>query len=290
MPSISRSEMADEYGLTLSFLNSNKEIRAIFNKAVAQTWDPARFQAAVRNTNWYKKTSEPWRQAQVLKKTDPATYEQRLSQVRARLTLMSAEYGAKMSAGTFDRFANQVFAQGWDDNQVRQHLAGYIQYRDGRLLGQAGQWEQEIRQHMRDMGVMWTDKTIQHSVRRMVQGNLTVQDIISQVNESAKGKYQHLADRITQGETLYDIASPFIQQIGQVLEINPESLSVDDPLIQKAMDYVPNGDKPGTHRTMTLSEFGNTLRRDPRWKATDNAKSTASTVLRSLGEAFGKSV
>lgn len=290
MPSISRSEMADEYGLTLSFLNSNKEIRAIFNKAVAQTWDPARFQAAVRNTNWYKKTAEPWRQAQVLKKTDPATYEHRLQQVRARMTLMMAEYGAKMSAGTFDRFANQVFAQGWDDNQVRRHLAGFIEYRDGRLLGQAGQWEQEIRSHMRDMGVMWTDKTIQHSVRRMVQGNLTVQDIISQVNESAKGKYQHLADRITQGETLYDIASPFIQQIGQVLEINPESLSVDDPLIQKAMDYVPNGDKPGTHRTMTLSEFGNQLRRDPRWKATDNAKATASTVLRSLGEAFGKSV
>lgn len=290
MPSISRSEMADEYGLTLSFLNSNKEIRAIFNKAVAQTWDPARFQAAVRNTNWYKKTSEPWRQAQVLKKTDPATYEQRLSQVRARLTLMSAEYGAKMSAGTFDRFANQVFAQGWDDNQVRQHLAGYIQYRDGRLLGQAGQWEQEIRQHMRDMGVMWSDKTIQHSVRRMVQGNLTVQDIISQVNETAKGKYQHLADRIEQGETLYDIANPFMQEIGQILEINPETLSVDDPLIKKAMDYVPNDDKPGTHRTMTLSEFGNQLRRDPRWKATDNAKATASTVLRSLGEAFGKSV
>jgi hypothetical protein len=282
--------MADEYGLTLSFLNSNKEIRAIFNKAVAQTWDPARFQAAVRNTSWYKKTAEPWRQAQVLKKTDPATYEHRLSQVRSRLTLMMAEYGAKMSGGTFDRFANQVFAQGWDDNQVRRHLAGFIEYRDGRLLGQAGQWEQEIRGHMRDMGVMWTDKTIQHSVRRMVQGNLTVQDIISQVNESAKGKYQHLADRITQGETLYDIASPFIQQIGQVLEVNPESLSVDDALIQKALDYAPNDDKKGFHRTMTLSEFGNTLRRDSRWKATDNAKATASTVLRSLGEAFGKSV
>jgi hypothetical protein len=41
---------------------------------------------------------------------------------------------------------------------------------------------------------------------------------------------------------------------------------------------------------MTLSEFGRELRRDPRWKATDNAKQTASNVLRSLGESFGKSV
>ena len=290
MPEISRSEMAAEYGLTLSFLNSNKELRALFNKAVKQTWDPARFQAAVRNTNWYKKTAEPWRQAQVLEKTDPATYEQRLAQVRARVTMMMSEYGAKMSAKTFNRFAEQVFRQGMDDNQVRRHLAGFIQYRDGRLLGQAGQWEQEIRQHMRDMGVMWTDKAIKRSVSRMVQGTLTVQDIISQVNETAKGKYSHLAKRIEQGETLYDIAAPYMSEIGEILEINPETLTVDNPLIKKALDYVPNGDKPGTHRTMTVSEFGRELRRDPRWKATDNAKQTASNVLRSLGESFGKSV
>src|SRR5690606_40980145 len=100
MPEISRSEMAAEYGLTLSFLNSNKELRALFNKAVKQTWDPARFQAAGRNTNWYKKNAEPWRQAQVLEKKDPATYEQRLAQVRARDTMMMSEYGEKRSEKT----------------------------------------------------------------------------------------------------------------------------------------------------------------------------------------------
>jgi hypothetical protein len=287
MPEISRSEMAAEYGLTLSFLNSNKELKALFDKAVKQTWDPARFQAAVRNTRWYKKTAEPYRQAQVLEKTDPATYKQRLSQVRARIRLMATEFGAQMSSRTFNFVAENAFRQGMDDNQVRRVLANYVRYNDGRLLGQAGQWEQEIRQHMRDQGIMWTDKTIKRAVSNMVRGSTTVQDVISRVNESAKSKYAHLADRIEQGETVYDIASPFIQEMSEILEVNPESVTVNNSLVKKALDFTA-GD--GKHRTMTLSEFGRELRNDTRWKNTDNAKTAASDLLRSLGESFGKSV
>jgi hypothetical protein len=281
--------MAAEYGLTLSFLNSNKELKALFDKAVKQTWDPARFQAAVRNTRWYKKTAEPYRQAQVLEKTDPATYKQRLSQVRARIRLMATEFGAQMSSRTFNFVAENAFRQGMDDNQVRRVLANYVRYNDGRLLGQAGQWEQEIRQHMRDQGIMWTDKTIKRAVSNMVRGTTTVQDVISRVNESAKSRYKHLASRIDQGETVYDIASPYMQEIGEILEINPETLTVKNNLIQRALDYADPTAK-GQHRTMTMAEFGRALRRDPRWRKTDNAKTAASDLLRSLGEQFGKSV
>src|SRR5690606_38042734 len=287
MPEISRSEMAAEYGLTLSFLNSNKELKALFDKAVKQTWDPARFQAAVRNTKWYKRTAEPYRQAQVLEKTDPATYKQRLSQVRARIRLMATEFGAQMSNRTFNFVAENAFRQEMDDNQVRRVLANYVRYNDGRLLGQAGQWEQEIRQHMRDQGIMWSHKAIKRAVSNMVRGSTTVQDVISRVNESAKSKYAHLADRIEQGETVYDIASPFIQEMSEILEVNPESVTVNNSLVKKALDFTAND---GKHRTMTLSEFGRELRNDVRWKNTDNAKTAASDLLRSLGESFGKSV
>lgn len=284
MPEINKAEMAAEYGLTLSFLNSNKELKRLFDQAVKNTWDPARFQAAVRNTQWYKKTAEPYRQAQVLQKTDPATYRQRLSQVRARVRLMATEFGATLNGKAFDQLAERVFQMGMDDNQVRRQLGQYVKYSDGRLLGQAGQWEQEARQHMQDMGITWNDKTIRRVVSNMVRGDITIQDVISRVNEQAKSKYRHLADRIDQGETVYDIASPYMQEIGEILEINPESITLKNSLIKKALDQ---RDEKGNSRTMTLSEFGDTLRKDSRWRNTQNAQEVAAQTTRDLLSSMG---
>lgn len=291
MPEINQREMAAQYGLTLAFLNSNKELKSLFDRAVKNTWDPSRFQAAVRNTSWYKKTAEPYRQAQVLKKTDPATYNQRLNQVKARLRLLATEYGASIGGSEFGALAERVFNMGLDDNQVRQQLGQYVKYSDGRLLGQAGQWEAEMRQHMQDMGISWGNKAVKSAVSRMVTGHTTIQDAISRMNEQAKSKYAHLASRIDQGETVYDIASPYIQEIGEILEQDPQAITLKNPLIQKALDHRGDGkDGKDEHRTMTLSEFGDTLRKTTKWRSTDNAKAQAATTLRSLGEFFGQAV
>jgi hypothetical protein len=279
--------MAAEYGLTLAFLNSNKELKGLFDRAVKNTWDPTRFQAAVRNTNWYKRTAEPYRQAQVLKKTDPATYGQRLNQVRARLRLLATEYGASIGGKEFGNLAERVFQMGLDDNQVRRELGEYVKYSDGRMLGQAGQWEAEMRQHMQDMGISWGNKAVKSAVTRMVTGSTTIQDALSRMNEQAKSKYAHLASRIDAGETVYEIASPYIQEIGEILEQNPESVTLKNPLIQKALDV--RGEKD-THRTMTISEFGDQLRQTTKWRTTDNAKAAASTTVRQLGQFFGQAV
>lgn len=285
MPEINRQEMAAQYGLTLSFLNSNKELKALFDKAVKNTWDPARFQAAVRNTKWYKRTAEPYRQAQVLKKTDPATYKQRLDQVKARVRLMATEYGARI--GNVSDLAERAFQMGMDDNQIRRELAQYVKYTNGRMLGQAGQWEEELRAHMQDMGVYWGNKSVKNSISKMVAGSYTIQDALSRMNEMAKSKYAHLSRRIDQGETVYDIASPYIQEMAEILEVNPETITLKNPYLKKALDVT---DKDGSHRTMTLSEFGDTLRKSSQWKHTDNAKAAASETVRQLGQFFGQSV
>lgn len=287
MPEINRQEMAANYGLTLAFLNSHPELKNLFDKAVKNTWDPARFQAAVRNTDWYKRTAEPYRQAQVLKKTDPATYSQRLAQVKARLRLLATEYGAAIPGGQFGSLAERVFNMGLDDNQVRAELGQYIKYNDGRLMGQAGQWEAEMRQHMADMGISWSNKGIKNAVSRMVTGGTTIQDALSKMNEQAKGKYAHLASRIDAGETVYDIAQPYLQEYAEILEVNPDTLTLKNHLIQNALDV---RQKNGDHRTATIGEFGDTLRKTTSWRKTDNAKEQAATTARQLGQFFGQAV
>ena len=287
MPEINRSEMAANYGLTLAFLNSHPELKGLFDKAVKNTWDPARFQAAVRNTDWYKRTAEPYRQAQVLKKTDPATYSQRLAQVKARVRLMATEYGAAIPGGQFGELAERVFNMGLDDNQLRRELGQYVKYNDGRLMGQAGQWEAEMRQHMQDRGISWSTKGIKNAVSRMVTGGSTIQDALSKMNEQAKGKYAHLAARIDAGETVYDIAQPYLQEYAEILEVNPDALTLKNHLIKNALDV---RQKDGTHRTATIGEFGDQLRKTTSWRKTDNAREAAATTARQLGQFFGAAV
>jgi hypothetical protein len=77
---------------------------------------------------------------------------------------------------------------------------------------------------------------------------------------------------------VYDIASPYMQEIGEVLEMNPESITLKNSLIRKALDHA-DGDN---HRTMTLSEFNRELKNDSRWRGTQNAKDQAATATRDL--------
>ena len=57
MPALSDAELSAQYGFAMSVLNGNPELKALFQRAVAATYTPDRFQAELRGTQWYKKLS-----------------------------------------------------------------------------------------------------------------------------------------------------------------------------------------------------------------------------------------
>src|SRR5213594_195726 len=73
-PRLTPEELAASYGWAYGFLNSSPELKKLFGEAVKGGWEPGKFQAELRDTNWWKKNSETQRQAQVIKSTDPATW------------------------------------------------------------------------------------------------------------------------------------------------------------------------------------------------------------------------
>ena len=59
--------------------------------------------------------------------------------------------------------------------------------------------------------------------------------------------------------------------MASVLEVAPDSISLDDKTLRMAI---------GPEKEMSLYDFQRTLRNDPRWQYTDNARQeTSSTVL-----------
>lgn len=284
MPELSQAELASRYGLAMAVINSHPDLKRIFSKAVAQTWTPERFVAELRNTSWYKKHGESWRNAVIQKNSDPATYKANVDQVRTRVSMMASELGAVATSSTLAKMAENAYMFGWDDNQLRQNLSTYVKYTDGRMIGQAGQWEQELRQRAADQGVRLSDDWVRNQVKLSVGGKKTFEDAIRGVDEMAASAFPHLADRIRAGDTLADIADPYKQTMAQLLELNAESINLRDPMLRGAL---AKKDAKGQTVMATLYDFEQEVRNDKRWLKTNNAQdaamATTNRVLKDMG-------
>jgi len=286
VPALDNATLAASYGFAMAVLNGNSELKALFQRAVAATYTPDRFQAELRGTQWYKKTAENSRKAQILRAADPKTYASDVEQLRVRVSMMASELGASASLakGDLGGMVNHFFNYGYDDNQIRQSLSGLVQYTDGRLLGQAGQWETELRDYAQKQGITLSDPTILSYVRSAVGGKTTINDAMTAIRTTAASAYPHLAARMAAGETVADIADPYRQTMAKLLEMNPESLTVADPTIKRALQ---SKDPKGQPVLRTLYDFENDLRKDRRWNKTQNAQDQAMSTVNRVLQDFG---
>jgi hypothetical protein len=99
------------------------------------------------------------------------------------------------------------------------------------------------------------------------------------IRQTAKiGLPDNLAKLIDTGVDLDTIYSPYKRTMAAILEIPADSISLDDPVLRSAI---------GPDKPMTLFDFQRTLRKDPRWQFTDQAREEVSDaalrVLRDFG-------
>ena len=87
-----------------------------------------------------------------------------------------------------------------------------------------------------------------------------------------------IADLLNSGTDLEIIYQPYKSAMAQVLELNPNNISITDPALTKAI----SGDK-----TMTSYEFQRELRKDSRWQYTNNAREEVSDVALKVLRDFG---
>ena len=86
------------------------------------------------------------------------------------------------------------------------------------------------------------------------------------------------------GLTTKQAASPYIQSMASILEIDPNAVNLNDPTITKALTAV---NEQGAPAVVPLWQFERDLKKDERYKYTKNAQNeyigTGYDVLRTLG-------
>lgn len=287
-PKLSSAELAEQYGFVSSFLNSNKELKKLFQDAVSGGWSADKFQAKLRNTKWWKTHSKDEREWLLQLKADPATAKQEMSQAKVKTRQLANQMGMVMTKDIqkyLDKAAYNMVALGWDEGQLRYYLGQYVSFKGETLQGEGGETINEMREYAYSMGVQLGDSWYTDRARNVLRGVATIQDYKSEIMNKAKAAFPQWTKQIEAGQSVADIASPYMQSMAQILELPSGSVNLFDSTIKKALNYK----NPSTlqNEAKPLWQFENELRSDPRWKKTKNAQDSLFQVGHQVLADFG---
>ena len=105
-------------------------------------------------------------------------------------------------------------------------------------------------------------------------------DIFKQmIRDVAKRGYPESVTKLMdQGIDLETVYAPYKRTMASVLELNPEVISFDDPVLRSAI---------GPDKEMPIYDFQRALRKDSRWQYTNNAREEVASITQKILQDFG---
>lgn len=285
---LSLEQLKAEYPLVAALLSSVPELQSIAQQASnpADPWSPERIIAAVQNSQWYATHSDTARQLIAIMRSDPSTYSQRVDNLSYQLQSMASQLGVQMTPQQLQQLGIDALMSGYDQNTavLNQKMAQYLRPASGNHYGgQAGSYEDQIRQSMLDLGTSMPEAQLDQQIQNIVAGKQSVQGVQAQLRTQAASMYPAYSSQINSGMNVSDIASPYITRAQQLLEMGQGQMNINTPMIKSALQYTQNG----APTAMPMYDFEKSVRQDPRWLSTDNAQdafmSNAHQVLVNFG-------
>lgn len=129
-----------------------------------------------------------------------------------------------------------------------------------------------------DLDKNFSQSEIQTWLSKILQGE-SIETYKGLIRKAAKvglpDKVSSLLDLGTDLETVY---APYKNTMASILEINPETIKLNDPVLRQAI---------GADKEMSIYEWERFLRKDPRWQYTNQARADVSDAVRSTFQDFG---
>jgi hypothetical protein len=288
VPKLDREELMEQYGLSSALINSSKELKSLFNKAVSQGWSAPRFQAALKNSKWWKTQSSTLRKYITTKFTDPATHKQNWSNAQYKINQLAVQVGlgnqigkgGKSSALLKDAIYKSL-ALGWSDARVQDWLGARATTHGGVMWGEAGEAFDKMHTVAYLNGMRYSQDWYKKNAVAVASGKTTIENLEAQIRKSAAARFSAFSEQILAGQDALDLAAPYIKTVSQLLELPETEVDLFDKHVYSAM----NGSKAGEN--YPLWQFENDVRNDPRWRKTNNARESMMTVARQVAKDFG---
>jgi hypothetical protein len=213
-----------------------------------------------------------------------SSYARGLASAKAYIESVASGLTGTMSPERLDAFVKRMYdsANDKDPNIINRELAALISYKPGTQLGGAiGGDLTTLRATARANGFNLDTQfgsNINDWLQRLARGE-SVETFKNTIRGAAKlGLPDKVANLLDQGLDLKDIYAPYRNVMASVLEIAPDSINLDDKTLRMAI---------GPDKEMSIYDFQRTLRKDPRWQYTNNAREETSTAVLGVLRDFG---
>ena len=293
---VSNEAQAASWDIPLAVINSNTELKELFNKAWAaqqagREWTQQTFTIALQKTKWFSEKNEASRKFYLLE-NDPAQKTEFLRQVNASKASVqdaAAAVGANLTPEELDNVAKDALRLGMNDSELNNFLVSYVGFQGqtedqkvGSLFGKAGATEDEIRQAAKDYGVQVSNSWVLDQIKKSLSGDAGPEDYKDYIVELSKNQYGQWADKIDKNRSVEFLASGYKQILSDEMNVDYNNLDVNNENIKKAMTFVDDAGKP-----LSLQDFKKQLRTTDDWANVTKNKNTIVNVGQSILSKMG---
>lgn len=207
-----------------------------------------------------------------LKSTDPDFADAYNKLVQAQ-TAAPIKYGTQKINGKYYsvQISDGVNAQDF----FEQYLFNKVNFGSDEIGGAIGEQISSVKQLSKIYDSSLTNSENGMYAKGLLDGSMTANDIKKTLAERAKAKYKAIADRVNENVSVFDLVSDYIVQKANVLELDADTLGIQD--VAEAI----SGDK-----LMNMSEFITMQKKDPRYQYTTQARNDAASFASNLASVF----
>ena len=238
-------------------------------------WDPTKIAGVVQDLS-VKLLGREATPEEVIYLGSKLTEAQKKAATKTQYTTKAGKVTATITGGLDEeQFLIDIFQK---DKKFAPEIKLIQEKKKAAEASEASTTRQDLMKTALANGVTLGEDTIVGLEQRLKAGESL--DVIKNTIRSTAslGMPDNVKKLIESGVDLATIYSPYKSLLAQTLEVNPNSITLNDPTLRMAI---------GPDKEMSLYEYQRSLRKDPRWQYTDQARqevsSTASRVLKDFG-------
>ena len=126
-----------------------------------------------------------------------------------------------------------------------------------------------------DYNITLSDADIRKEAINSLTDKNALENFKVKMQKIAKVRYPNFAQSIDEGLTIKDIASPYVNKMSNLLEVNPNTINLDNRYVDKALTS-----------NMNFTDFDKLLRNTPEFPYTNNARSEAASYINWIQQDF----
>jgi hypothetical protein len=278
------------------------ELAKLLDTAIQKGWlqaqDPTNFETALRNTKWYQANGAQGLLAAKDEFSNPTTWQTSLQRRTTDIQSMALAQGYKLDPKTiqdlartslYSAYDNAAFGSNAYQTQLTSKIAQAAKAANTPIaLGAGLTNEQKLRVYAQDMGVNLGDKWFSDAAST-INDPLSGADYATyekMIRDNSAAKYSGFSDLIGKGVTIRQIASPYVQSMADILEIDPATIDyTKDETVKKGLGFTMA--QGGITQPMPMWQYEQSLRQDPRWAFTNNARDSVNSMAHQVLKDFG---